>query len=270
MNRAEKLSSLHTFAVCAYGQSPYLTECLDSLLSQRGRKSELFIATSTPSAWLDGIASEYGIQVYVNHGDSGIGQDWNFAYSIAKTPYVTIAHQDDVYCPDYAEEAVSRLASCDDSLIYFTDYGEIRQGKRIEENRLLSVKRLLLKPLTNQKNASKTWAKRASLRFGSAICCPSVTLNVRNCPNPPFLVGMKSNLDWATWERLSRLKGSFLYNSKQVLMYHRIHADSATTELIASRERDEEDLCMLELFWPKPIAAVIERLYSKGTESNDL
>ena len=36
----------HTFAICAYGDSPYLTECLDSLLRQTV-KSTILLATST-------------------------------------------------------------------------------------------------------------------------------------------------------------------------------------------------------------------------------
>lgn len=261
----------HAFAVCAYGKSPYLTECLDSLAAQAGGvESEVFIATSTPSPWLSEIADTYGVPLYVNEGESGIGQDWNFAYVHALAPYVTIAHQDDVYCPDYARRAVSALGSDPSSLIFFSDYGELRQGERVDDNELLRVKRRLLTPLRKRQNASRRWAKRAALRFGSAICCPSVTFNVANCPNPPFIVGMKSNLDWATWEALSRLEGSFLYNADDVLMYHRIHSGSATSELIASRERDAEDLAMLERFWPRPVAGLIERVYSRGTKSNEL
>ena len=208
--------------------------------------SEVFNATSTPSPWLSQVAESYGVPLYVNEGESGIGQDWNFAYSHARAPFVTIAHQDDVYCPEYAARAVDALAADPASLIFFTDYGELRQGERVDDNELLRVKRRLLAPLKRRSNASRRWAKRAALRFGSAICCPSVTFNVANCPNPPFVVGMKSNLDWATWEALSRLEGSFLYEADHVLMYHRIHSESATSELIASRERDVEDLAMLE------------------------
>lgn len=261
----------HAFAVCAYGKSPYLTECLDSLASQVGGvESEVFIATSTPSAWLSEVAETYGVPLYVNEGEAGIGQDWNFAYSHALAPFVTIAHQDDIYCPEYAARAVRALESDDRSLIYFTDYGELRHGERVNDNELLRVKRRLLSPLRKCSNASRRWAKRAALRFGSAICCPSVTFNVANCPNPPFIVGMKSNLDWATWESLSCREGSFLYDADDVLMYHRIHSDSATSELIASRERDAEDLAMLERFWPRPVAGLIERVYSRGTKSNEL
>ena len=40
--------NLHTFAVCAYGESPYLEECVQSLLAQKVR-TRILIATSTPN-----------------------------------------------------------------------------------------------------------------------------------------------------------------------------------------------------------------------------
>jgi len=106
------MTASHAFAICAYGQSPYLRECIESVLNQQdddGRpvRSEIFIATATPSAWLDGIASDYELAVIVNDGGHGIGQDWNFAYSQATADYVTITHQDDIYCPRYASAATS-------------------------------------------------------------------------------------------------------------------------------------------------------------------
>lgn len=267
MPTAEKM---HAFAVCAYGESPYLPECLDSLAAQTMDGSEVFIATSTPSAWLSDVARAYGLPVYVNTGATGIGQDWNFAYRQAHARFITIAHQDDTYEPGYAAAAVAALEADPASIIYFSDYGELRAGEKVDDNRLLRVKRTLLRPLRcTPAQAGERWRKRAVLRFGSAICCPAVTFNVERCPMPPFVVGMKSNLDWATWESLSRLDGSFLYDPA-VRMHHRIHEESATSELIANHQRDAEDLAMLKRFWPAPVAALIERFYAKGTESNDL
>lgn len=47
--------------------------------------------------------------MYVNHGEKGITQDWNFAYQCADSRYVTIAHQDDVYLPDYWEKVYNHI-----------------------------------------------------------------------------------------------------------------------------------------------------------------
>jgi hypothetical protein len=80
---------------------------------------------------------------------------------------------------------------------------------------------------------------------------------------------MKSNLDWDTWESLSKLEGEFYYSS-QLLMYHRIHEESTTSALIKDDTRSHEDREMFDRFWPRPVAALIERAYSRGEKSNGL
>ena len=114
-------TELHTFAVCAYGESPYLEECVQSLLKQKIR-TKIVIATSTPNTHINGIAEKYGIPVYVNYGEKGLAGDWNFAYSCASTPLVTLAHQDDRYYPNYTEDVLAAAKRCRHPLIIFTDY----------------------------------------------------------------------------------------------------------------------------------------------------
>ena len=133
----------HTFAICAYKESPYLEECIESLINQTV-KSNILIATATPSQYIDDIAAKYNIKVYVNKGEHGITQDWNFAYSKAETDYVTIAHQDDKYNPSYVENLMAYTKNAMRPLIFFTDYAEIRDGKIVESNKLLRIKRIML------------------------------------------------------------------------------------------------------------------------------
>ena len=58
----------------------------------------------------------------------------------------------------------------------------------------------------------------------------------------------RSDLDWEMDEKLSKRKGSFLFNPK-ILMYHRIHEESATTEIIGDHQRTVEDYEMMKKFW---------------------
>ena len=44
----------HTFAICAYKESPYLEECIESLMAQE-MKSEIIICTSTPNDYIKNI-----------------------------------------------------------------------------------------------------------------------------------------------------------------------------------------------------------------------
>ena len=62
---------------------------------------------------------------------------------------MTIAHQDDVYDPTYSKEVVAHFEKYKDATILFTDYYELRNGKRVYENTNLKIKRIMLMPLHN-------------------------------------------------------------------------------------------------------------------------
>ena len=103
MKRTDK----HIFVVCAYGASPYLDACVQSLTAQTLR-SRILICTSTPNDTIAAVCEKYGLELRVNHGERGITGDWNFAMSQADAPFVTIAHQDDLYEPTYTEAVMDR------------------------------------------------------------------------------------------------------------------------------------------------------------------
>ena len=115
----------HTFSICAYGESPYLENCIRSLLRQTV-ESNILIVSSEPNAQILRMSDKYGIPYYRNTGEPGITQDWNFGYHKAHTCYVTIAHQDDIYEKSFLENQMRALKKADHPLIGFTDYYEIR------------------------------------------------------------------------------------------------------------------------------------------------
>lgn len=258
----------HTFAICAYKESPYLEECVNSLIKQT-IKSELIIATSTLNEHILEIGNKYNIPVFINNGETGITQDWNFAYSKAETKYITIAHQDDVYDERYTEKMIKLMNGEKKPLIFFTDYYEIRDGKVIKTNKLLKVKRILLFPMRLKINWKSKFVRRRVLSMGSSICCPSVTFAKNNLPNPIFNNHFRSNEDWEAWEKISRLKGSFIFCNLP-LTYHRIHEDSETSATIRENGRTIEDLEMFRKFWPKTVAKLISKLYGTSEKSNDI
>ena len=254
----------HTFVVSAYGESSFLEECISSLISQE-EKSEIVVSTSTPNDEIYDVSSKYGLSVRVRSGVPNIADDWNFAVSCAETDYVTVAHQDDVYAPGYSRAAVSMLTAATKPLIYFSDYGEIRDGSNIVGSKLIRTKKRMMLPY--RVASSSRVFKRLPISFGNPICCPSVTYAIKNLPSPLFHSGFRSNLDWDAWERFSRLDGSFVYDS-HVRMYHRVHNGSETSACIADNARTLEDLEMLERFWPKPIAKMINKAYSGAQKLN--
>lgn len=262
----------HTFAVCAYKQSPHLEACISSLVNQ-SVGSNILIATSTPNSFIQDIAKKNKIPYYVRDGKSGITQDWNFAYECAKTEYnsefITIAHQDDIYEKEYVE-TLQKMMKCEKKpLIFFCDYYEIRDQKKVEKNRLLIIKRLMLFPLRFQIFQKSRWIRRRILSFGSPICCPSVAFAVKNLPPVIFQNHFRACEDWEAWEKLSRIKGAFVY-STQRLVGHRIHEDSETSAAIGDHIRTQEELEMFCKFWPRGIAKFLGGKYEKSQESNQL
>lgn len=256
----------HTFAVCAYKESSYLESCIRSLLKQR-MSSNICVCTATPNDHIYQLAEKYNLPLYINRGDSGIGEDWNFAMGCCDTRYVTLAHQDDIYKENYTWEIRKALKKSGKPLVFFSDYHEIRGDREVAKNRLLQVKRLLLTPLRLRKLQGSRFVRRRILSLGNAICCPSVTYVRENLPNPVFIPGMRSNLDWDAWERISRLDGEFIYLN-QALMCHRIHEESETSAIIEDGRRSEEDYAIFRRFWPDWMARIVSGVYKKGEKSN--
>lgn len=270
----DNYTDLHTFAICAYKESAYLRECVKSLKAQ-SVKSNIIMCTSTPCDYITNIAKEYDIPLYVRDredsgsGKSSISYDWNFALACSDTKYVTLAHQDDIYYAEYAKSVIDALERVKTPLIAFTDYHEVRDGKVVETNKLLKIKRLMLLPLHMKVFSNSRFIRRRILSFGSAISCPTVTYCIDNLAGRTFKDTFTVNLDWEAWEEISRMRGDFVY-CHTPLMAHRIHVQSETTKMIDSTGRGAEDLAMFKKFWPEWVARLIEKFYSASEDSNKM
>ena len=257
----------HTFAVCAYLESPYLEACVQSLFLQEIR-TNIILCTSTPNLHIKRVADKYCLPLYIQETkEAGIAGDWNYALSCADTPLVTLAHQDDIYRKNYTKEILKAANICRHPLLIFSDYVELKNDQTVTTNRLLRVKRLLLMPLCLKSLWGKRCVRRGILSLGSAICCPSLTIVRNNVSKPVFEYNMKSNIDWQAWEKISRKNGEFAY-IPHPLLKHRIHQDSETTKIIENKQRKEEDLIMYRKFWPDWIAKMIEHFYQNAEKSN--
>lgn len=258
----------HSFSLLAYKESPYIRECLESLLAQQGPTS-VQLCTSTPSDFISDLARTYRLPLYINPVCAGMASDWTFGLQQAQTKYVTLAHQDDIYQPGYVQQCLAAAERNRDTLICFTDYTELANGIERKNNRLLRVKRLMLQSMMPFHRVKSTYWKKRMLAFGCPIAAPSVMFNKTLLEGFQFYRDFKINIDWDAWYRLSQVKGCFVY-VKEPLMQHRIHEASATSEGIHSDGRHDEDMAMFRRFWPGPIAKAINRLYAGSYTSNHL
>lgn len=260
----------HTFVVLAYKESEYLEGCIQSVCNQ-AYKSEVVIATSTPNDYINSLAKKYGLRVFENpNPGKGIGYDFDFARTCVNSDLVTIAHQDDVYDYTYSKEVVDAFSKYQDSTILFTDYYELRNGKKVYTNPNLKIKRIMLKPLLWKSKSNKKIFKRLPLAFGDPICCPAVTFSSSNLSQKKlFACEMKCDIDWNAWEIASKIEGRFLFVNK-ALMGHRIHEESTTTKIIGDNIRTKEDYEIFKRFWIAPIAKILTKVYSNSEKSNQV
>jgi hypothetical protein len=257
----------HTFVILGYKESEFLTECVDSLKAQT-QASQIILSTSTPSPFLERVCADYHIPLRVNEFGGGIAADWTFAYQQAATKYVTLAHQDDIYEPSYAESLVACSEKRPDTLFTFSDYYEIKGGARQDATLNLMVKRVL-RTMTylHQRHISSDIRKRLLFAFGCPVPCPSVMFNAARLHDFRFSTDYSINMDWDAWYRLSTLPGSIACVPRN-LVGHRLHGGSETTAGIEDRRRPNEDRRMFARIWPASIARILAAVYELGYRGN--
>lgn len=259
----------HCFVVPAYGESPHLEQCLQSLTAQN-TPSKVLVTTSTPNDHIHALASRHGATVHVNPQRKGIGSDWNFALEVAArtATWTTLAHQDDIYLPDFNSHTRRNLLRHPAALLAFTDYGEMEGDEQRPLSTLLRIKRFLLElGFLGGSHAATRFFKTNALRFGCAIACPAVTM--RTTAGLRFRTDLEVDLDWAAWLQLAAARGGFVY-VREKLMLHRVHRASETTNAIVSGQRAAEDKEILGSLWPRPIAEAIRASYRIAYRSNQM
>lgn len=256
----------HTFVLCAYQENPYVELAIVSLENQ-SVASNILVSTSTPSDYLRDICARHHLEMVVNPHPHYAGDDWNYGYDSAATRLVTIVHQDDQYDPQFLEATLEAFNQFDNVQIAFTDYYELHGEKRVDDSRLLQVKRMMNRPFRSKMLNGKKFVKRRVLGLGCPICCPAVTLNKALLGPSVFDTNLRDSCDFMTWARLASQPGRFVYIDKP-LMGHRIYFGSATTKNLKDNIRTDETYKVLSTLWPRPIAALINKFYSTSEKLN--
>ena len=248
----------HTWAICAYKDSPYLESCIKSVLGQ-SIKSKVEVYTSTPSDYINSLATKYDIPVYT-HVSGSIGSDWNFAYDSVTTEYVTLAHQDDIYGRDYLANVMRAADRYKDMSIYTCSSLTIKEKKLEKFGLVDAIKHILRMALCINSINHIRLVKRLSLSFGNPIICPSCTYNKRLCGDHIFNEEYKFILDWDMLFNMAGKTGRFVYDSMPHMLY-RVHKGAATAECIKDNTRINEELSMFHRVLPKGFADIIAKIY---------
>ena len=257
----------HTFAICAYGKSPYLEACIRSLKAQT-LSSEIICVTSTPSDWLEGLLSRHDIPLFVRTGEKGIGNDWNYGVEKAEGRFVTVTHQDDLYNRHYVEELKKAYERWPDMSVFMTDGVLIKDGKLTRGGAVEAVKKVLRLPWRFRGLCHLSAVKMSGLIFGNPVMCPSCSYGKDRISLPLFSDQYDFVLDWDCMRKRS-LKGGRFVCVEKPLLYYRVHDGAATKVCIKNHKREREERQMFEKIWPRRLSGVLMRGYSLASRNYD-
>lgn len=254
-----------TIVLCAYKECDYLEESIKAIMSQTV-KPHVLISTSTPNEHIYGLASKYGIDVRVNP-DGGHVKDYNFALEQADTALCMLAHQDDILHEKFVESCLREINTAKKPIIAFTNYLEMHNDVIDKKpSGMVRIKRLMLFPCRSRFLRETRFGKWLIQCMGDPITHPTVVCVKKEMPDICFKEQYKASMDWDFWERLSKQKGAFVY-VPDVLLYHRMNDENTTSILLeTSNVRYEEEYEIFCRFWPKPIAKLIMKFYSKASK----
>jgi len=252
----------HSFVVQAYKDSPFLPACVASVCAQT-HPSRVIITTSTPSAFIDEVAQRHGVEVRVNPERGGIAADWTFGLAATDARYVTLAHQDDVYYPAFAERTLETFRRNREGVLCFTGYEEIDDNGRPKSSKISKIKHLIQYLAIGGRERVAGRPLRAILALGNTLPCSTVTYDRSRLGNFAFSQELASNLDWEAWMSLLDRGETFLHANDR-LVGRRHNELTETSALIRDGRRAREDLVMFRRLWPKTISDLIAMVYRLG------
>ena len=252
----------HTFIVLAYKENPFLEDCIASLKSQ-SVASAIVITTSTPNSHIASIADRHGLDVIINPEQRGIGADWNFALAQARTRFVTLAHQDDVYSAQFLAQSLAALDVTSRAALVFTGAREIDDDGQPRTSKVSSVKSLLLGLFARQRSTVEGRRARLMLSFGNPVSCSAITFDRAVIGDFKFSESLASNLDWDAWVRLVERGERFAVVSAP-LVGRRYNDMTETSHLLRDGRRGVEDRIMFQRLWPRPLSSLLSRVYALG------
>jgi hypothetical protein len=247
--------------VLAYGDSPFLSDCLASLDAQT-IASRIVIVTSTPSPFISRAARDHGAPVVVNPRREDIAGDWNFGLRATGAHYVTLAHQDDTYARLFLEQTLAAFRR-QHGVLCFTGYQEIDDRGKPKGSKVSKAKHLIERLTLGGRRVVRGLSLRAFLSLGNPLPCSSVTFDMARLGGFAFRGDFASNLDWDAWWRLMAAGETFL-RAPARLVGRRHNPLTATARSLRDGTRAREDLIMFRRAWPRPLSDLIALAYRAG------
>lgn len=233
-----------TFAIPCRDAGPYLRPLLESLLAQSRQDFALLLVddgSRDGSADVARAVAGERIAVHRNDPARGIGGNWNRCVELSRTPFVCLAHQDDVYEPGYLARLLDALAARPDAGMAHCRAGAIdAAGVRFAS------------PAERYKDHfwAHTPGEDRALHYerlwrGNFICCPAVLYRAEALRAVgPFATDLRFALDWQYWFRMLCC-GFGIVDVPEMLVHYRRHGEAASRGATADHSRFVEELTVL-------------------------
>ncbi|MBL9076296.1 MAG: glycosyltransferase [Planctomycetes bacterium] len=233
-----------TFAIPCRDAGPFLRPLLQSLLAQTQADFSLVLVddgSTDGSADLARAVAGDRITVHRNERALGIGANWNRCVELAATPFVCLAHQDDVYAPDYLRRMLAALHERPDAGLAHCRATAIDAAGAPFESPAERFK----DHFWHHRPGVDRAAHYERLWRGNFVCCPSVLYRTEALRRVgPFRADLRFALDWEQWFRFLRA-GFGIVDVDAELLHYRRHAAAASRSATADRTRFLEELQVL-------------------------
>lgn len=235
-------------AVPIHNGRPFLERTIQSLLSQTVRPDEIVCiddASTDDSASVVARIGDPSLELLRNPTRVGLSANWNRALQLAANfDYVTIAHQDDIYEPDYLRDVTAALESHPSSFIAHTKASVIDET---DQKLDLAATRYKDKFWPKNDFVERTVEDELALLIrGDYIFCPSVTFRVSTLP----AIGLFDEQyefvpDWDFWLR-GLMAGHTIVGVNRHLIRYRSHSRSATALAEKTLRRYLEEIAIVD------------------------
>jgi glycosyltransferase involved in cell wall biosynthesis len=233
---------VHIF-VPAYGESPYLEECLDSI----NRNTDYLVSCTvlddgSPTGNIRNTVEKFGGRFEYIRNDSNIGLAQNFqkAFDLSTSLYTVIMGSDDVIGPGYIEQLTEASEKFPSASLFQPRVTVINESSQVFKSFPDLVKNLI-----NPGNHHlKVYDGRRILRrilVGDFFYFPAIAWKTEILQNYRLKPQLKTAVDLDVIARLAIADNTFVLGGQNAFKYRR-HSQSVSMELGKGFERSMEEI----------------------------
>ncbi len=236
-----------TFAIPCFNGAAHLRPLLESLLAQTRVDCHLLLVddgSTDDSLALARRVVGTRLEVVQNNSSLGIPGNWNRCIEHARTEFICLAHQDDVYAPDFASSMLAALATNPRAAAAHCRMRTIDARGEPLRSAQERYKQRFWRALPAVESSAQSLQR---LFAGNFVGCP--TLVYRACAVAEigaFDAQYRFAPDWE-WLLRALSKDWQLVAVPRDLVAYRRHPEQATQRAVASLQRYREEHALLAL-----------------------